>query len=352
MLYISRHIGQAKYGVVDSDDGVETVCTYGDLHEYVIGLGLDIKGVQVTEVVSRGKLKPMIQRVDVYQDASFVTRSQAKMKVLSGVDVKTYGDQVVAINIGKGGLPKKTELRLSDYGTSCGEYIFQRMTTLTNGALVIKLDDNIALTSKSLRYCFDRGVVIDTSEVTEKKVIEYVARELSGSYHWLTKIYDNVVRDNQSRIDYYVACTVLARPSNHDPRISKIDDLVSDAVIINRVIGKRHRAEFVSVSKANLMQANNLRWANFSKQYVQFIRSMDAQSLLAGGKFAALRGSRFVEIFGALRECSTCNKNVLTRYENYIKFFEATKEVQTAFVSLCRRASDWLIELAYDEGWM
>lgn len=352
MLYISRYIGQTKYGVVDSDDGVETVCTYADLMDYVLKMGLDIKGVVLTTNYSRGKPRQMIKNVNVYQNQDFVTREQAKMKVLGGVDVKTFDNQIVSITISPNGLQNKVELRLSDYGTTCGEYIFSRISGVRDGKLVIILDDNILLNSKSLKYFSERGIIVNTTEVTSRKMVEYVARELATGGRWLSiTAFDSVI-DVPNRMDYYKGVTILCRETNYDPQITHISDIVSNSVVLNRVIAKKFKSEFAAIAKANYASIRNLRWITLSKNYSKWVISSQAQELLARGNFDGLRSSRFIELFASMRELSTCNKNVLVRFENYIKFFDATPEIKQSFVTFCRRATDWLVDLARAQHWI
>ena len=350
MLFISRYIGQQKFGVVDTDDGVETVCTYSDIVEYVIDMGISIAGVETTYVEQRGKQRLAVRSVNPYQNPSSLTRDQVKMKMLNGVDVKTHGSQIVAIDIVGNALPNPVTIRLSDYGDTCGEYIFVR-TAFVQGKLVIVLDDKVKLNSKSLKNFIDRGVVIDMREVKARKTIEYVSHELSVNSRWMEITAFDMVIDDSARIDFYKACTILQRETNYRPQIQHISDIVSHPAVINRQIAKKFKAEFMAIARAQYASVRQLRWANFTKQYVQFVNSSQGRELMARGRYEELRASRFVEMFGCFREVSTCNKNVLRRFENYVKYFDAVPEVQEAFVRFCRLGGEWLIELGRKQGW-
>lgn len=349
MLYVSRMLGQNRFGVVDTDDGSESVCTYGDLMDYVLRLGLDIKGVVVDTQYRKGKPKPYVRSIQVAQDLSQVTRQQTKAKVLMGVDIKTYGDQITSISADKG-LANKTTVRLSDYGTSCGEYIFRNMPWLTGGVLVLVLDDKIKLNAKSFKDFVSKGVVVDMREVTDKKTVSYIASELAHAESWLQIIAFSIVLDTDARIDYYKAETVLQRQSNTRPEIRCIDDCVANPTSINNIISKKHKAEFLAVARAEYHPAAMLRWVSFSKNYARWIYE-GGYELLARGRYDDLINSRFKEIFSVLREISTCNRNVMLRFENYCKYFHPTDELKAAFVSMCRRSTDFIMEVGHKENW-
>ena len=90
MLYISRCVGREKWGVVDTDDYVETIVDRKQLYEACLVDGLDIKGVVLGSGRVAGRYGPAvrgtyIRSIEVYQNPEFLTRSQAKAALLYGV---------------------------------------------------------------------------------------------------------------------------------------------------------------------------------------------------------------------------------------------------------------------------
>lgn len=349
MLYVSRYVGQTKYGVVDTDDGVETVVTYQDLTEYVINNGLDIKGVTIGYTVRKRRRVPYLSSVKVYQNDSFLTGKQAKTKTLRGVDIISNNGQIAQINVGADGLKQPVRIKLSDFGTSCGEYIFKHMPFLSNNALTIELDDNVAVGAKTLKYFVNRGVVLDMTAVTNPKVVEYVAHELSSQDRWLERSTVSVI-DTPQRMDFYIAETILNRPMNGVPKIKSISDVVSDPIAVNALITKKHRSEFKGVSRAQFIASKSIKWANDTKRFVNWLASYGC--LTKSDNYETLVNRSCLGVLACLRECSTCNNNVLLRFENYLRYFTPTEEIQNAFIQLFHSASQWLFDIGLVEGWI
>lgn len=351
MLYISRFVGQSKYGVVDTDDGTETIITHKELWEYCIDLHMDIKGVRLGTTVSRNKEKLCIKDVDVYQCPDFVTKEQAKLNVLRGITIKTYGSQIVSVFADRNVVPKGTRVRLSDYGTSCGEYILKGMPYGCVPIVTLVLDDKIAITGKSLKYFPDRCMCVDMHEVKSQKTVDFVCRELVSSSRILNTVW-SVVLDTADRMDYYIGVAVLNRSGNQNPEITNIGDIVSNSVNTNRLIAKRFRREFESISKAQFMAIKNNRWATTAKEFAKWLANPLNAGLMTFHDYKSLRMSNFINIFKVLRELSTSNKSVLTRFENYVKYFDATPEIQQAYIHLCESAGNWLLQYAKSVHWI
>lgn len=350
MLYISRYIGQFKYGVVDTDDGIETVVQHKDLVEYVLDDGVEIKGVVIDYQVVKGKPQAYVKCVDVYQDVSELSRAQTKAKVLQGIDIRTYGDKITSITVNKSQFTDRA-IRLSDYGKSCGEYIFKMMAYFKPGSVTFILDDKIEIVGKSFKDFVAHGIRVDMREVNNRKTVEYICKEIANSNRVLGKM-DLIVIDSPTRVDYYIGVSALNRPSNASPEITNIMEIVGNSEVVNKMITKKYRAEFVSISKANFHGIENGRWATFSKEFARWLSAPAQQFLLQCDDYDALRQTMFVDVFKVLRECSTCNKSVSLRFENYIKYFDVSEEVKVAFVRLCHGVGKWILRYAKEQSWI
>ena len=354
MLYISRFVGQSKYGVVDTDDGSETVVTYKELCEYALDLGMHIEGVNVVTETVRGRARLAIRGISAVQDVATVSNSQTKLKILRGIDIKTYNGKIVSMTAEKGVAQAGTRVRLSDYGNECGEYIFKSMLFGYSGAqytgsIIVVLDDKVKITSKSLRDFHDHGVTLDMTEVTNKDVIEYVCRELSRA-HMAVKFMSQYVIDIQPRMDYYIACALLNRDANVNPKVDKLSELVSDVPAVTELITKRFRTEFLSLSNGVLRPVDKSSWVGTSKTFYMTVCGVDFGSYSIKD-FNILRHSEIMLMFGALTELTTCNKAVVKRFENYIWFFDASKELQVAFIRLLKKTCEMVYLRGRERKW-
>lgn len=350
MLYVSGFAGQLKYIITDTDDGSETIAVWPEIEDYCINLGLDIKGVILGEKTVRGRTKLGIKSISIYQHPEEVTRQQAKLKVLKGVDVVVNAGRIALIKAHMDGAGT-IRLKLSDYGTVCGDYILMEMHYVRGFTLILELDDSIVLTSKSLSYFIERGVVVDLLGVTNKKTIQYVTAEVARSSYRYLSLGAEAIIDTHERINLYKAIAVLNREENTLPNLSTIEDLIPDCAEVQKVIAKKYRAEFKSISEANFdTKSASVRWAMVSRPFVVWLSAN--KGLLTWEEYAWLRGTRFMEIFGVLKEISTCTPSVLTRFSNYVRFFDVSPEIQESFVRLCQRAGDWLLTVGYQMKWI
>lgn len=351
MLYINRFVGDGSYGVVDTDDGSETVISHSDLSKCCIELGLDIKGVTIAKrTLSGGGQADCIFDVKVYQSDASLTSKQTKDLLLRGVDVKTYKGEIVSIEVKPGSVPVGYRLRLSDYGNSCGEYILKSMPEYWNNPfLVLVLDDKVRINGKTLKWMTKHGVSVDTHEVTDQKVIWIVCRELTQS---LTKMdmVKSYVFDSQDRMDFYMSFAILSRWGNEHPTITGIGDVVHDARKATRIVLKKYKSEFLK------MASNEHKWTvrgiihNESIDFLKWLADPINRGILDFGDYDSLRKSNFMQIFRVLREASACNPYVLLRFENFFNWFIVDSEMQSVFVDFCRNTGNFLYSYSLQSG--
>ena len=175
MLYISRYIGHDRFGVVDTDDDVETEARISDLYKAVKIFGLDIKGV--------GLLKGHVTEstIKVYQPVETVTRLQVKTKSLQRVDVKTYGDMITSILWRPEDITEPVTIRLSDFGTSCADMLFSGNMKSGKHKVTVVLDDAVTAQTDTFRVRFTDdsyvgiggiGVVLDLHDISDDRFAE------------------------------------------------------------------------------------------------------------------------------------------------------------------------------------
>lgn len=167
MLYISRRASMMVYGVVDTDDDVETKIHREDINTIVSQHNLHIEGV-VTGVTDN-----YVRELIPYQDMRYCRPVQVKTKALLGVDIRTYKDEISAILADDKLAKKYSSFRLSDFGAVVDWNVVSKCWL--GLSLIWELDDNITVTGKFTRHCglLEAGV-IDIRNVSSEKIVEDV----------------------------------------------------------------------------------------------------------------------------------------------------------------------------------
>lgn len=114
---MNRYVGFRYFGVVDTDDGVENIVELSNLQYACETCGLHIEGVDTSRMVLEDRIK-------IYQPDETVSQMQLKMRMLKHIDIKVYKSMITSIQIDAKAVKREVELRLSDFGTSCGDLIF------------------------------------------------------------------------------------------------------------------------------------------------------------------------------------------------------------------------------------
>lgn len=174
MLYLSRIAGDDCFGIVDTDDNVETIVNRTELSDIVIDLELPVEGVTIMQ----GNMGRYIQKISVWQDSQYCTPFQVKTKTMLGVDVTLFKGEIVGICLLRP-LQKETVIRLSDYAKSISTYSMIRGTRGGFG-VVLKFDDNIRVTGEYF-VVNSPGFIFDVREVTNwdtlRAVYEYIVEQ-------------------------------------------------------------------------------------------------------------------------------------------------------------------------------
>ena len=119
MLYISRilqdsnRVGGEAYGVVDTDDDVEELVDIDMLSAACFKHRLNVCGVTCRRTSSFGDY---IGEIEVWQDPKYVTAKQSKLRMLTGVDLKLYKDEISYLAVDGNVTTGDISVRLSDYG--------------------------------------------------------------------------------------------------------------------------------------------------------------------------------------------------------------------------------------------
>lgn len=355
MYYVSRRYGTNKFGVTDTEDGVEEMFTYQELKEAVVDLGIDIKGVEVFTRCTRQGQRRSISGISVYQLEDTVQTKQIKLHVLTGVDVKTAGDEIVGISWSNPDERKPYSLRLSNYGKSCANYIFSDIKEYRWGLasfLTIILDDKIEVTSKTFKRCAGFGVIVDLREVTNEKTVKAVYSEMISERYMSSTRLPNHVIDNEERLNYWRAVCILNGGFKSGEFEKPIRHLFPNPNNILTQIDKKYSSEFLSISNCSFAVSQRGRVASLFKQYVIWVTEPKMQYVLDCADVDTLRETILDSLFRMLAWCTTCNKSVLERFKNYIKYFEPTADTRDAFLIFCRRANNFALKYGINAGWI
>lgn len=186
MLYISRYVGKRGYGVVDTDDGSETIVDGEELYHICSDLFLDIVGVETSQ--EDGLC--YVVNVVPYQLRSTLSVSQVKLYVLKHVTLKTYGSMITHIAWNSSEIDTPVRIKLSDFGDILGDCILSGLWHANQHMVILSLDDHISFGANtfSLRDEDDNaylsisggGVLVDVTGVTDDVVAERVYRSIYG----------------------------------------------------------------------------------------------------------------------------------------------------------------------------
>lgn len=197
MLFVSRRIGD-KYAIVDTDDGSENVVDLSYIVDAVEVYGLRIEGILLPEV--NRKIKPSNLWAKVYQPPETLTTLQLKTKVLLHVEVLTYKNIITSVGWNGADLVKPVSIRLSQFGTSCADYILASADTVFLGRVTLILDDKIEFSHDTFwrnNNTTSLGVVYDIRECSDEKAW-VVYRALCRIFESVLSVRERVV-DNKAR---------------------------------------------------------------------------------------------------------------------------------------------------------
>lgn len=359
MFYISRRIGTSRFVVVDTDDGHEDIMTYSGLEHAVCKLGIEITGVQIK--MWNGTLK--IDRIEPYTPKSSVTKAQAKLATLSGIDIKVNNGQIVSFKWRNPPNSLPRVIRLSDYGSSCGGCIFERaVVAYSNGVvnespLTIVLDDKVTFDHKTFRGASNIPIIFDLSEVKNEKAATIFYKDFITSYISDSHLRDFVI-DIDARKDYWTAYKVINYGIAYDPGGNEIGFYVDDAEKVTEQMLEKYGKEFLALQHTydfELKAESDRKYVGI--QYLEYIMH-EHPNLMVTNNFDDVwnvfrRNYGSVSLYHVLEyeTVASCPAS-LKRFIHFISYFSVSEELQKAFVAFYHKANALLIEKARKVGWI
>lgn len=203
MYYISRYIGQDRFGVVDSDTGRETQVLYGDI-EIAYSRNYEIEGVILDPEMRHLNGTPCIDSVEPWVGLQAKSALATKLKMLQGIDVYVYDGYISNIRWLPKNLVSPVSIRLSDFGEAVADRFLYWGDTLQEGhCLTLVFDDKVRVLPFSFQvprfYSMESDCIytcIDIREVTDECIVrdiyvtlyEYLVGRMSSKHITLLDI--------------------------------------------------------------------------------------------------------------------------------------------------------------------
>ena len=200
MLYVSRRLmrnpegarisyAEMRYGVVDTDDNIETIVTEDEICDAINKYELEVVGFPAYCGLGASGAP--------YQLPETKTASHLKLELLQGVKIAVYNGEIEDISWGMRERIAPVSIRLSDFGESCGDFVLYNNPDCKGERVVLILDDKLrSITDRSFRYesCVTtkrltiwasfgvawarRGVKFDLRELTNESIASMVYDQL------------------------------------------------------------------------------------------------------------------------------------------------------------------------------
>lgn len=343
MLYISRYIGSNKYGVVDTDDWKEEAVTRRDLLE-LLRLGVKVEGAVLGYKVDKhGVPSYRVDSVQIYQNAAFASGKQVKLQMLAGVDIKISGTEIVSIKWSLDKVRTGMRIRLSDFGCSLADHVFDDHNPSGSGGPVFVFDDKIKIRRNSFIYALAKCCAFDLSEVTNPRVIKWFYEEWLDR-GFLCDIGTDII-DRQERAEYWHAVGVVTgRTQIRNERYS--------AEMLKAVEAKFY-PEFEKLVNSRIAYIGGADARDAARSYIKELvknwefwrrapREESIGLVMATGSF---------NVFNVLRRTTTMNQVYLTHFFLYMSSFTPSDSVKRLYVDLLFKANRWFLDLKKEMNW-
>lgn len=345
MLYLSRYIGD-KYGIIDTDDNVETVVTWQELRRILL-LGINIVGVDYAIVNGFGRKKRILNvfGIEPYQEASSVTGRLAKLKALSGVDIRLRGDTIISISWNADTIKKGIRVLLSDYGSALGDRAFDNSRYKADTEVTFILDDKVRTTKASFTNFFSSCSVLDITEVTNQKTINNIYSafiDQAKRSSIINFIDDHIIDADADRLRGYQAIGAVYS-FNHPSGVvftEEDKEFVSDHFRDMFLRLCHSKIAFAETPKAKMMLQLHLVTL---RKHIDFWYSTQSDFTTVFNK----DGCRILRI---LQEASMLNPKSLWLLTSYLTIFRSDGEIKSAYVDFCKRGYIWCLETAMKLG--
>lgn len=343
MLYISRCAGVDKWGVTDSEDGVEQVVN----NSYLVKarqLGIEIEGVEYSCYPVNGRNVYYVSRCTVYQPGLGAAGKAAKALVLKGVDVKLNGDKIVTIDWNQKILGKNGKVRVSDFGTQCENFMFSHChNPLPNTSITIIMDDKLKIRPKAFsRFFAHYGLVLDLRELSDDKYAGYAYNEYICVYNGNIEMLPLKILDMQDRMDLWTAIDIVYHGTKNRSEFS--DE-------INAKVADKFTVEFVKLSKIELILSTEAYDLENAMHYCRRV-ARNADFWYSKHQDFDIVITCDEGIFPFIQNSCKSNFFAWSRFRNFIMAFPPNEHIKKAYVELCNRVNNWILDEGLNRGWI
>lgn len=343
MLYISRMIEEfmpgtsdllCKYGVCDTDDDVEEVIYSGTLETAVLGYGIEIKGVDVVTLNGVSAIRD----IEVYQDSRYYKPIQAKTKMLRGVDVVTFRDEIVRFRINRKIFKGPLRLRLSDYAKRMH---WSTYADSIGSMLIFVLDDNFEIYG-NIRDRNSHGTILDVREVTNPALIDqiygdFIDNDMLDQWDWHKRIIDT-----QERIDFwkcqYCICRGEDETDSFHLQLALTERFEENCI----VLASAYKPEFEKVARYDIHLLLRFFSQRLFDDFVALMRSRKEKPFSLDD-YECLRGS-CINVLDLISDNvpNLCAK----QFRNFIKYMHVPDDIRRLYIDVCNNAARAAVDLA------
>lgn len=238
MLYLSRIIkGKTeKYGIVDTDDGVETIVTRAKLRKIVVEDGIVIDGVRIIN-----------GNTDIFtfcpsRDNTKVSSKQVRLEFLTGVRINTFAGEITSIRVDGKVMRDGQRIRLSEYANRMDWNVKVIFLNMDMQRLTLVFDDKIETGGSCVLPRGDH-LVFDMTEKTNNEEVSQFYKAFIKCFELGDGAWDSYLIDQPERRLWYMRRALL---SCNIMRGSKLLEELSMAPASHRVhsLTKRDYQEF------------------------------------------------------------------------------------------------------------
>lgn len=334
MLYLSRVVEDDRFGIVDTDDNVETVVTRTQLSEIAVELKLPVAGVTIMQ----GNMGWYIKQISVWQDNQYSTQLQIKTKTLLSIDVTLFKDEIVGIKVLKP-LQQEVVLKLSDYAKKVSTFAMIRGTRGGFG-VVLKFDDSLIITGD----CFISnapGVKFDVRDVTKWDILRSVYEYIVEQYPADVTTWRSNILDLPSRSAFWT-CVCLCT-SKDDRDYKSLEEIAekSDKATLCRQLEEYFEPEFCKLAAGGfgyVQVAHRSATAGFVLKKLPVGWGLDA---VCNDFEIAIR--RLWEIDDLRGVCEYLDPKAPIRMLNYASVFDVSDHIKQLCLKYYRNLCDTVI---------
>lgn len=338
MLYLSRVVGENKFAIVDTDDKTEEIVTRKKLHRIVEDLGIDIEGVE-TYVTDDGQRR--VFRLCPCQLDKYFSRKQLKTRMLRGVDITVYRDEITHIKIDTANIRCGDRIDLSEFGSKLAHTVWFDQSyydkkkfvvlVLKNGMNLSGITDSVG-GSSCIRW--------DISQVTDDNEAALIYEELVDKQcHLHDGVLEHVI-DNERRDKFWHAIILFLRRCDEPEQFIEFIKDIPDTTGIAKWLVERCRTDFWHVARypiefnnMNLNKFNRLINDTLGPNVDEFIKCKDYETLR----------TKYISVFDIVECTVSYNIGAIQRFKLFVQCFNSSITIQKLYIQLCQHVAKAMV---------